>query len=151
MSKSSYNQLQFVKQTRSLNEIAKDAGIPYSTLWYYDRGERNLPVVYDNALRSYYGKEVVRRLKDVGVSSIQRERFRYSTPDKVNYVESKFETILAKMTETAMANVYYTQGVTGDFQRWLNQNYQKYEDILRTSLQKSRRPAEFIIDRYPQK
>lgn len=95
-------QLQWIKEKRTITAIARESEIPYTTLYEFDKGRRSLPTQYENQLRNFYSREVNSRLRDSGLSLIQRTRFRYYPPETVSQVERDMLTVQDRMTNKRM-------------------------------------------------
>lgn len=59
--------LVFMHTERTDSWIARQSGIPRSTLGFVRRGERSLPGKYTRALQSIYQQETYRRFTDYGI------------------------------------------------------------------------------------
>ncbi len=90
-------QLTFVAGTRSDAWIAQETGIPRSTVGFVRRGERDLPDSYSNIMRNLYQRESYDRMKQIGFSAAQANRFRSYAPatvlDYMAEVSNKIETL----------------------------------------------------------
>lgn len=86
MSKSSllYNKLSYITEERTISSIATETGIPYTTLYYYNKKVRNLPSKYENALSSLYNRETYRRIRKVGYDVKTASSMRYWNPEKIH-------------------------------------------------------------------
>ena len=84
----------------SINALSKATDIPYSTLYYVSKGERELPSKYNDVLKNYYSHEVYYNLRGTGLNSVQSNRFRNSAVEKVSSLTSQIYQSLD----------YYTSG-----------------------------------------
>lgn len=75
--------LQYVNETRSANWIARQTGIPRSTVGFVLRGQRALPTKYNLNARRIYQTEAYSRMKFTGMSSNQASRFKWYAPEAV--------------------------------------------------------------------
>lgn len=76
-------QLSFVSITQSDAWIARETGIPRSTIGFARRGDRDLPAQYETAMRALYQREAYTRMKEIGFSAPQANRFRSYAPSTV--------------------------------------------------------------------
>lgn len=67
-------------QNISINRASTESGIPYTTLYNFVKGLRDLPNKYNDTLSKYYRTNVYYNLRSTGANSIQSNRFRYSNP-----------------------------------------------------------------------
>lgn len=98
-------QLGYIGDTRSDIWIARETGIPRSTLGYVRRGERRLPVQYERVLRNLYQREGYRRMVEVGMSTRQATRFSWYTPAKIREVTDTVKKLVADLTSKRVINM----------------------------------------------
>lgn len=137
--------LGYIGDTRSDIWIARETGIPRSTLGYVRRGERRLPTQYRAAVRNLYQREAYRRLREVGVSSIQARRFSWYTVKKVRAVTDIVNKLVADLTHNRVISLIANpenEYTVGDYDKLFGENYQYIRDALR----KSEKPVEHWED-----
>jgi len=90
------DRLDYVLKDRNLNQVSRETGIPYTSLYYFSKGERGLPSIYSSTLTKYYNTEVYRRFRNAGANSYEANYYKYKDPvsnwniensliEKVNY------------------------------------------------------------------
>jgi transcriptional regulator with XRE-family HTH domain len=95
--------VQYLSKNMSLREIARETGIPRSTLGYVWRGERQLPTDYVTDLETTYRKGVYANLREVGVSVEQSQLYRYLSPSMASSLEARMETTINRLSLGAYA------------------------------------------------
>jgi hypothetical protein len=78
-----YNRLTFILDKNSVSSVSKETGIPYTTLYYYNKQERNLPSKYENALVQAYQRSVYAAYRELGYDVRTSQSRRYWNPEKV--------------------------------------------------------------------
>lgn len=78
----------------SISQASKETGIPYTSLYNFVRGNRDLPSKYNDTLTKYYNTNVYYNLRQTGLNSIQSNRFRYSNPEKVSLMTEQIYAAL---------------------------------------------------------
>jgi len=79
-----FNKLSFILDEKSINAVATETGIPYTTLYYYSKRTRNLPEKYENSLLAMYGREAYSRVRNLGYDVKTASTRRYWSPEKLN-------------------------------------------------------------------
>jgi hypothetical protein len=148
MNGSLFSFLEFVKEEKTITKIAEESGIPYTTLYYYNTGVRNLPSQYEDTLRNYYGREAYRRLKASGASVTQSNRFRWYQPERVRNVINTYQEVRETMIDGALADLWGQYDGSMTFQNFVNKNYDSIQERMTTALQNSRKPYEDIKENY---
>ena len=88
----------FVVQKQSYAYLAKQSGIPKSTLWYAQKGIRALPKKYTSALRNTYQRESYGRLHVAGWSSTEARQLSWYSPESARLKESEMKMQVNKYT-----------------------------------------------------
>ena len=135
--------VQFLNQAESLATISEETGIPRSSLSYIARGERNLPKIYQTPLSNYYRRQAYSRLRDVGLSSVQANRFRWYAPEKVLGVENTMREKIQELTLGVMAARSRKEGHPLDA-RTILKDFQKEAAKMIEAIQKSPKTLEQI-------
>ena len=129
-------QQRYVGDTRSDMWIARETGIPRSTLGYVRRGERRLPERYRSQIRNLYQREGYRRMREVGVSRAQARRFSWYTPAKVREVTETVKKLVADLTSKRVINMIGhpdSEYVPADYESLFVEQYQYVRDAFRES------------------
>lgn len=104
MTSGDIRKVQFLYQQTTLSKISEETGIPASSLSYISRGLRDVPRVYKTTLANFYRREAYDRLRTVGLSSYQANRFRWHAPEKVLEVENTMREKLMELTLGALSS-----------------------------------------------
>lgn len=109
----------------SLNRISNETEIPYSTLWYFANGQRNLPEKYENALYNMYTRTTYANLRESGLNSTQANRFRWYAPDSVIKIETQVQEVILEYAKYGLAQKATREGVIAT-EDWVSQNIGDY-------------------------
>lgn len=131
------NRLQYMTQSGlSLNKIAIETEVPYSTLWYYANGQRNLPEKYENALYNMYTRTAYANLKAAGLNAVQANRFRWYAPESVLKIEVQVQTALLEYAKYGLARQAMKQGIIAT-EDWIAANIEDYMTKIKKSFSTS--------------
>jgi len=120
------NRLQYMTQSGlSLNKISQETEVPYSTLWYYANGQRNLPEKYENSIWNMYSRTAYSKLKEAGLNATQANRFRWYAPSTVIKIEIEVQTAVLEYTKYALAAKASREGIVAT-EKWIADNMGDY-------------------------
>lgn len=133
--------LGFVFEQRSYGWIARESGIPRSTVRYAALGERVLPTQYQSTLRNLYQREAYKRLGDVGFSPHQARRFSSFAPASVSIKILDMRLKVQDLTIGAVGREMEDLDLPGVFDDYPDLWNEMYEQVLE-GMQKSKKPWE---------
>jgi hypothetical protein len=130
--------------TMTYNQISEETGIPASSVGYINRGERDVPMVYRTSANNAYRTIAYDNLRQTGLSSVQSNRFKWYTPEKVLDVENSMSSTLLKFTLGATAEKISAMGgeISG---KEIMSIFDAELSIMKKALQRSPHPMEDII------
>lgn len=133
--------LQFLDAFMTQADIARETLIPQSTLSYAMRGERDLPVKYNQPLRNLYQRTAYAELRSAGLSTTQAKRFSWYSPDKIFDVLNNTKNLVSRIVDMRLEQYMnylerIGQPITEDAAR------QILEEAVEESISKSDLPEE---------
>lgn len=125
-------------------QISEETGIPVSSVGYINRGERDVPMVYRTSANKTYRSIAYDNLRQSGLSSVQSNRFKWYTPEKVLDVENSMSNTLLKFTLGATAEKISAMGgeISG---KEIMSIFDAELSTMKKALQRSPHPMEDII------
>lgn len=138
-------QLGFTLEKNTQSYVSQQTGIPQSTISYVSRGLRELPSIYDRAMRNFYQREAYRRLYAGGVSSYQADRFKWYVPDSVHtQLNNLFEKINFLATGALASTLEGLNYIPTD-KEYISL-FELEKELMKQSTRKSSKPLESIFD-----
>ena len=124
--------------------IARQTGIPRSTLGFVRRGERKLPSIYTNQIRATYQRTIYEEMKSFGYSATQARRFSWYAPETVRVQLIDYRLRVQEMALGVMTNrikTFENEGIAYDevseyerafvdVEEGLRRSKASYEDIV---------------------
>jgi hypothetical protein len=83
-----FNKLSYILEETSINALANETGIPYTSLYYYSKGQRNLPSQYENSLFKAYNRAAYGRMRDKGYDVLTASKRSRWSPEKLHILEA---------------------------------------------------------------
>jgi len=132
-----YNRLNYILGSgKSLNQVSKETEIPYSTLWYYQNGQRNLPDKYENSIYNMYTRTSYAKLKEAGLNATQANRFRWYAPDSVIKIETQVTEAVLEYSKYALGQKAAREGIIAT-EDWIAQNIDDYMTKIKKNFSNS--------------
>ena len=105
MSNALTRQIQYMAETLGPRAIARQTGVPYTSVWRAINRDAAVNTAYRSSVRSAYGKTAYRNLQATGMSNNQANRFRTYSPEAVREVTRR----MAVITDELIEGVYLIQ------------------------------------------
>ena len=124
--------------------IARETGIPRSTLGFVRRGERKLPSIYTNQIRNTYQRTIYAEMKSYGFSATQARRFSWYAPETIRVQIIDYRLRVQEMSLGVMTNritTFENEGIAYDE----ISEYEKAFADVEEGLRNSKAPVEDIL------
>lgn len=76
--------LTYMLEEKSISAVSQDTAIPYTTLYNFAKGNRNLPEKWENVLYNAYARETYSRLRKLGYDVATASIRRYTSPEQLH-------------------------------------------------------------------
>ena len=96
--------IEFIRSTRSDRWIARESGIPRSTIGYVRRGERVLSTDQQKLMRNVYQREAYSRMRDTGFSRTQARRYTWYATETTGRMLSEMKLVVDRFTAGAVGS-----------------------------------------------
>lgn len=139
--------LEYLSKEFSDSWIARQTGIPRSTVGFVRRGERTLPAEYGAELKNYFQREAYSDLRDTGFSYHEARRYSSYAPETIRSVQDEMDFIVDRLSTGRAGYIQRQREALGEVFDWDDEKEGIMEDV-RESLRQSRK-AWFEIRDYP--
>jgi hypothetical protein len=137
--------VKYMNQKWSYRTIEKETGVSDTTLWRIVNEGANVSDEMTTSIRNAFNRQAYSRLRDVGLSSYEANRWRWYTPNTVMSVESTMSLIVDKWSYGVALNRLARLSVVASDETIASVIEEAKKDVLQ-GISESGKPFEYIVE-----